>query len=236
MPHPEIELPRNEVHLWTAKLSGGSAATLAAEKVLSAQERDRAGRFLKESDRQKYIICHGKVREILARYVPVSAKDLVFEADGFGKPCFLDLMNPDRIQFNLSHSGSRMALGVVRKARIGVDIEERRSESASLEVAGRFFTPRENADLLSLSESARVEGFFNCWTRKEAYLKAVGCGLSANPTEMEVSLKPGEVAAIRRQLTSDSASNWTLFHFVDDDYTGAVAVDLPAAELKRKSG
>lgn len=235
--NPDITLPEHEVHLWTENLTRESPTVADAKQLLSKSEVSRADRFIRKLDHGRYVISHALVRIILSRYLGISPADLAFTTDQFGKPHLDPSINPARLNFNLSHSGDRMLLGIVRHARIGVDIEEIRPESARLDVAARFFTARENEDLKSLSGEEQIHAFFNCWTRKEAYLKALGCGLSASPTDCEVTLKPTDKTEIKRQLpTEQPQSTWSLFHFSDSQYISAVALDLRTPTLKRKSG
>ena len=234
---PAILLSEREVHVWTEIVSRESHKVPEAKHLLSSTEISRADRFLRKLDHDRYVISHALVRTILSQYLGISPEDLAFTTDQFGKPQLAPSNNPDRLNFNLSHSGDRLLLGIVRNARIGVDIEEIRPESARLDVAARFFTLQENEDLRSLSGDEQIRAFFNCWTRKEAYLKAIGCGLSASPTDREVTLKPAAKPEIKRQLpTEKHESAWTLFHFATANYISAIAVDLPSPILKQKSG
>ncbi|MGZ8921071.1 MAG: 4'-phosphopantetheinyl transferase family protein [Limisphaerales bacterium] len=234
---PDITLPEHEVHLWTETLTRESPTVADAKQLLSPAEKTRADRFIRKVDHDRFVISHALVRTILSQYLGISPADLTFTTDQFGKPHLDPSINPARLNFNLSHSGDRMILGIVRHARIGVDIEEIRPESARLDVAARFFTAQENEDLRSLAGDDQILGFFNCWTRKEAYLKAIGCGLSASPTDCEVTLKPTDKPQIKRQLPIENQeSTWSLFHFSAPSYTSAIALDVPTPILKLKSG
>lgn len=233
----EIILPKHEVHVWTETLTREPHLVAAAKKLLAPEETSRAERFLREVDHDRYVVAHALMRKILANYLGASPAEIAFHTDPFGKPHLAHSQNPAGLNFNLSHSGNRMLLGIALKARIGVDIEEIRPESATMDVAARFFTPRENQDLKCLSGQDQIRGFFNCWTRKEAYLKAIGCGLSADPKNCEVTVKPVDKPEIRLHLPSDKDQGaWSLFHLSDEPYISAVATDLPAATLKQKSG
>jgi len=233
---PEIQLPEGEVHAWIEPLTWTDALLTEARATLSWEENQRADRFLQDPHRNRYLISHLKLRRILAQYLGVSARELQFKTSEFGKP-FLPLsQNPTGINFNLSHSNERMLLGVVRDAAIGVDIEEIRAESATLDIAARFFTERENQQLQSLSGREQVEAFFKCWTRKEAYLKALGRGFSIDPKECVVSLLPGEPPILLKTSSMPSNKNdWSLISLTFEDRIAAIAVDQPCT-LKRKSG
>ena len=231
-----IDLPENEVHVWLESLAPNAAQLRRAAEVLSEEELDRARRFVRNVDQDRYLLGHLKMREILADYVGVGARELRFATGEFGKPELVKEQNPKKISFNISHSGERLLLGIVREARIGVDIEEIRPESATLDVAERFFTANENRDLRTLRGSEQVEGFFRCWTRKEAYLKALGCGLSVSPTDCEVTLLTDEELKLVRRAPFDNSTQWQIFHRQDGNYIEAIAIDRVGPLLKQKSG
>ena len=222
--------------MWLESLAGDAAQLRQAGEVLSEEELDRAQRFVREVDRERYLIGHLKMREILAAYSGGGARELKFAVGEFGKPELAKGLNSRKIAFNISHSGERVLVGIVREARIGVDIEEFRPESATLEVAARFFTAKENRDLRTLSGAEQVEGFFRCWTRKEAYLKALGCGLSVSPTDCEVTLLPDAEPKLVRRAPGDHATEWHVFHQQQGNYIFAIAVDRGGLSLKQKSG
>ena len=232
-----IQLSPGEVHLWIQHLEIHQAAVQQHQLLLSAEELARSKRFIHQKDHDSYVLSHGTARRILARYLQVSPDEIAFEYEQFGKPRLVRSLNPQSLDFNLSHSGNWFALALVLNARIGVDIEAIRPESASLDVAARFFTPWENEELESLSGHDQVLAFFNCWTRKEAYLKAIGCGLSVSPLDCEVTLKPGDEPKIRRCVPSDSPEGrWSILNSSSSDFIAAVAVELNKPSLKIKSG
>ena len=234
---PEIELLEGEVHAWIEPLTWTAALLAEARATLSKEENERADRFVQDIHRNRYLISHLKLRKILAKYLTSKPRELQFEVTEFGKPFLAASDNPAQINFNLSHSNERMLLGVVRDANIGVDIEEIRPEAATLDIAARFFTARENQELRSLSGREQVEAFFNCWTRKEAYLKAIGFGLSIDPKDCEVSLLPTASPKLFKTLYPghDEEGRWSLFRLSHLGYSCAVAIDKPSY-LSQKSG
>ena len=229
---PEIQLPEGEVHAWIEPLSWTDALLAEARATLSSHENERSDRFIHEIHRNRYLVSHLKLRRILAQYLAVSPSELQFKTSEFGKPVISASENAG-INFNLSHSNERMLLGVVRNVAIGVDIEEIRAESATLDIAARFFTERENEQLRDLSGPEQVEAFFNCWTRKEAYLKAIGFGLSIDPKECEVSLLPASLPELVK-TAEPSDRQWSLFRLSEPGYIAAIAVDQPCT-IKQKS-
>ena len=210
-------------------------AVAEAKKLLPREEVMRAERFHHGRDHDRYVAAHARLRQILSKYTGITASRLTFESTEFGKPSLQPATNECGINFNLSHSGDWFLLGVVRNARIGIDIEEIERESATADVAKRFFTPRENAELQSLPPDLRTIAFFHCWTRKEAYLKALGCGLSVSPTDCEVTLLPTASPELRQRITKD-ATEWALIDLSASGYAAAAAVDKKPVKVQRKSG
>jgi 4'-phosphopantetheinyl transferase len=232
---PELLIAEREVHIWTERLPLSTSSVLEAKKLLSQTEITRADRFHHRRDHDRYVAAHARLREILSKYTAICAPELQFASGEFGKPSLDPSNNPHQINFSLSHSGDWFLLGIVRNARIGVDIEEITPESATSDVAERFFTKRENAELQTLSSDQRVIAFFNCWTRKEAYLKALGCGLSASPTDCDVTFLPEAPPEIRQRIPTDSG-DWSLFHLSGDGYVAAAAIDQKPVTLTTKNG
>ena len=232
---PKIELPEGEIHAWIEPLQWTDALLTEARETLSKEENKRADRFLHDIHRNRYLVSHLQLRKILAQYLGAQPRELQFNTNEFGKPFLSASSNYVGINFNLSHSNERMLLGVVRNANIGVDLEEIRPESATLDIAERFFSARENDQLRNLSRPEQVEAFFNCWTRKEAYLKAIGFGLSIDPKDCEVSLLLSAPELITPVPPREDKDRWTLFHVSEPGYVGAIAVDQPCS-LKQKSG
>lgn len=162
--------------------------------MLDAEERAQARRFRFDRDRRRYIVRHGWLRELLARRLECSPREIRFAHNPFGKPAL-----PDRdLGFNLSRSAGTALCVVARGLELGCDLERRNRDLATDAVAERFFSPLEQARLSSLPADRRVEGFFNCWTRKEAYIKARGLGLSYPLDAFDVSLAPDEPARLLR--------------------------------------
>ena len=233
-------LRENEVHLWIAPLDGEPSVQDTAKSLLSAEESAKAERFLRARDRRRYQVAHGMLRAILSLYAACSPAELQFDVAAYGKPSLAQDINPAGLTFNMSHSGDRMLVGVVRNVMIGVDLEEVRPEAATLDVAARFFTPWENAELKALFGAEQVTAFFNCWTRKEAYLKALGCGLSVDPRECEVTLRPGNPPQIRRVVPNETpGTQWNLYDCpIEGSFISAIAVNAPSPRfvIKKTAG
>lgn len=165
------------------------------EELLSEEERVRAHRFRFDRDRVRFIAAHAQMRLILAAYLQTQPQTPEFGANAYGKPC---LQGESTLRFNLSHSGSLGLLAVIPHQEVGVDIEVLRPEVDRKNIAKRFFAPGEATMLFSLPADQQTNAFYACWTRKEAYIKARGRGLSIPLDAFEVSLVPGEPARLLR--------------------------------------
>jgi 4'-phosphopantetheinyl transferase len=217
------------VHVWRAFLPAQQPRLADFQATLDPEERQRAARFVFERDRQRYIISHGIVRDILARYSGLAAPKLRFSTNSYGKPQLLAAGDAAGLQFNLSHSHDLALVAVALNRAVGVDVEQMRAELAGLEIARQTFAPAEVADLLAMPASQQTQAFFNCWTRKEAYIKAVGQGLGIDLSSFIVSLKPGEPARLC-SIDNDAraATGWTMHALdVQPGYAAALVVAGP---------
>ena len=186
----KYELPADEVHVWRATLDQPPESMAGFLRVISADEQARAGKFHFEADRKRHIIGRGVSRLLLGHCLGIAAGELQFEYNEFGKP---SLQGGLPLRFNLSHSGELVLVALARGRTIGVDVERMRGDMARAEIARRFFSPRECSALAGFAPDLQCEAFFACWTRKEAYLKARGDGLSLPLDQFDVAFIPGEV-------------------------------------------
>jgi 4'-phosphopantetheinyl transferase len=189
------------------------------EAMLTPEEHRRVREFRFDVDRRRYIVRRGRLREILADRLRCSPCEIPLSCNAFGKPRIEGV----DVRFNLSHS-SGVALYVVgRGAELGCDIEWRLPKLAVEDVAERFFSAHEIQSLRSVPHPQRVEAFFNCWTRKEAFVKALGLGVSYPLKAFDVSLTPGEPAVLLR-----GPAGWALGSFEPlQGLQAAVAVEQP---------
>jgi 4'-phosphopantetheinyl transferase len=185
-------------------------------RCLSGTERERARRFAFERDRRRFIVARARLRHLLAARLGSAPEEIDFTTGSHGKP---GLSGGDWT-FNASRSGDVAGFAFSRGREIGIDIETVRDLPEADTIAARFFSRRENEDYLALSSADKATGFFNCWTRKEAFVKAIGDGLSHPLDRFDVSLAPGEPARILRV-----GSGWSLHAFIPGPgLVGAVAV------------
>ncbi len=219
-----VPLPASDVHCWLFSLEGDTG-----ESVLDDAERERASRFRFDRDRRRFIAGHDAIRRILGRYQNAAPQDLGFVIAENGRPS----LKGGGVNFNYSRSEGWGLLAVSSAATLGADIEAARMSDDLAEVARQHFSPAEQSALDALSGAAWADGFFNCWTRKEAVVKAMGVGLSAPLAAFEVSLKPGDRPEILRADGDITvARDWALRAFKPlEGYCAAIAVDLAAPNL-----
>ena len=226
-PPTTIRLGSDEVHVWRADLTLSASRVESLEQTLSTDERERAQRFCFQTDREHFIVARASLRAILGCYLDVEPDELRFCYSPKGKPALSSESLGGDLRFNLSHSDGLALYAVTRGREIGVDIERVRPELADGKIAERFFSPREVAALRALHPHLQLQAFFNCWTRKEAYIKARGDGLSLPLDQFDVSVVPGEPAALLN-TTHDlgESSRWLLRQlFPGADYVAALAVE-----------
>jgi 4'-phosphopantetheinyl transferase len=203
-----LRLSADEIHLWLAHLDHYSSDSL--KPLLAEDEVSRADRFHFTRDRNHYIVARGLLRKLLAAYLDLIAAELRFAYAEKGKPA-LEKSQGSSLNFNVAHSGGLAIYAFSRGREVGVDLEFIREDLADEKIAERFFSTCEIDALKSVPADLRKQAFFNCWTRKEAYIKARGEGLSMPLDEFDVSLVPGESAALlRNHKEPGEVSRWSM--------------------------
>lgn len=187
-------LAPGEVHVWRASLENADDAR-RLEPLLSSDEMQRANRFRFSEHRRRFVIARGCLRQLLEKYLQGDAREFVFAYSAEGKPS-LDVRHRTELRFNVSHSGEIAAYGFTLDRNIGIDVELIRRDVDVEQIPKRFFSCPEQEWMSSVQGEAKFQAFFNCWTRKEAYVKAVGTGLSLPLRDFDVSLLPGEPARL----------------------------------------
>ncbi len=170
------------VHIWKINLAENFSHLEKLRQILSIEEIQKSEAFHFANDRQNYTVSHGFLRLILAKYLERKPESLCFDPNEFGKPFLKD----SPLKFNLSHSGEFALIGVAEKREVGVDIELVRENVNYHELAAQFFSKKETDFFISLPQSDRKQVFFRIWSRKESFVKARGCGLSANLQSFDV--------------------------------------------------
>jgi 4'-phosphopantetheinyl transferase len=224
-PHPR--LTADEVHLWRTTLDRGPDDIAAGAMLLAEDERVRAARFLRAEDRDHFIICRAVLRRLIGRYLGRDAASLRFRYGAQGKPALASESMQLDLRFNLSHSHGWALYGFALAREVGVDLEYRHRDLDWEPLAARFFAEAETAQLCALAPALRAEAFFRCWSRKEAFLKACGEGLSIGLDAFAVSVAPDLPAALMAMQSDPLAPlRWRLHDVpMGGDYAAALAVD-----------
>lgn len=181
-----MNLDKNEIHIWRKRLDDCNSDVNKYECILSRDELEKAHRFKFEKDKNYYIVGRGTLREILSKYLNADSAKLKFSYSQNGKPS----LENNKLKFNLSHSNGYAAYAFTTDDEIGIDVEYMREIPDILQVSERFFSEMERDELNKIGENQLELGFFNCWTRKEAFLKAIGDGLSYPLENFSVTLNP----------------------------------------------
>jgi 4'-phosphopantetheinyl transferase len=223
-----------DVHIWRADLDLADSSVREFQGMLSLDERRRADRFHFERDKKRYIAGVGILRSILGRYLNVKPSELQFSYGEHGKPRLSNAFGNRIIHFNMSHSKGLALYGFSREHEIGVDVECVRDIPEMDQIVEEFFSSMEIEAFRSMTKTQRKEAFFIGWTRKEAFIKAVGGGLSQTLDRFEVSLVPGEpVRLVGIEDDSREASRWSIQGLKPaPNYEGAFAVKSHVFERK----
>lgn len=219
------------IDVWCAALDLAAEELARLEQTLAAEERARAGRFVFERDRNRFVAARGLLRQILAAYVGTPPEALRFRYSTKGKPALEG--EEAGLDFNLAHSGGLALYAVTWRRPVGVDVERVREDIDVEGIAGRFFSPTEAAALRATPQAERVQAFFRCWTRKEALLKAWGEGLPFGLDRFTVSLAPGEARILEAPFAPAEPACWQLYPLEPaPEFVGALAVRGGAGRVR----
>lgn len=215
--------------MWHAALDREEKMIGQLESTLSLEEIARAGRFHFVNDKNRFVVARGLLRALLGGYLQQAPASVEFSYGQHGKPALSGGNGSSGLCLNVSHSSGLAVYAIAKGRNLGIDVERIRPDSAGDDIAQRYFSAREVSDLRTLPPEARVEGFFNCWTRKEAYLKATGMGLQIPLDSFAVSLLPGQTA----QFLGGVDPRWHLAaHQPAEGYVAAVVYDGAPCSLK----
>lgn len=228
---------KTDVHLWRCSLDLPSASLEDAHAVLSPDEIDRARRYRFTRDRQRFVAARSFLRRTLAEYLSIGPREISFVYEPFGKPRLSHDVMDEIVEFNLSHSGGLAVLAVTRGVAVGVDVEQVLHVSEWRGIASRFFSAYENATLSRAGLETRDVAFYRCWTRKEAFLKALGSGLAHSLDSFDVSLDESEPKLVSVRGDPAALSKWSLYDLCPlPGYVGALAIERHAVRLRWQSG
>jgi 4'-phosphopantetheinyl transferase len=220
-------LGADEVCVWHASLDKINWDSGEVDRLLSADERKKAERFVFELDQKRYRIGHAVLKMILASYLALEPEQISFQHNQYGKP----ILEGSGLFFNMSKSAGRAVFALTRNRNIGVDIEYIRDIPQMDQIAQRLFSKHEYELFCTYPENVKKKSFFDSWTRKEALVKAIGAGLSFPLHSFDVLKSHGEALHIVRS-TKDSEKDrqWAIYDLRQDTgYTAAVAVECPCS-------
>jgi len=232
-PSPEsLSFQTDEVHVWRFELEQPEHLVEEFRTTLEEDEVHRANRFHFEKHRRAFLVGRGFLRYVLGHYLETKPEALRFSYSTYGKPALNGEHKSSPLRFNMSHSHGLGLFAVTENNELGVDVEHVRADFASEDIARRFFSPCEVEAFNALPKEERVAAFFRCWTRKEAFIKATGRGLSQPLDGFDVTLGPGEPARLLR-ADEDVASRWSLSDLdAGVDYAAALAVAGPVLKIQ----
>lgn len=216
----------NAVHVWFAEFEHSTLPVEIFTRHLDAAETSKMSRFVFKHLRDQYAYAHGLLRSLLSRYVGCQPGELQFIEGAFGKPA---LLNAGGLSFSLSHSGHGVAIAIARDLEVGIDIEQIKQMRDRSELVAMFFSADEITRYRALPDSAQEEAFFKLWTRKEAFLKGLGLGLSHPLNAFSVGLD------FPVTLTGHAAGSWTLHHLeLSKGFVGAIALHRPQESVSAR--
>jgi 4'-phosphopantetheinyl transferase len=228
-PPVQLASPESTIHVWRISLTQPGHVYKSLTGLLSSAEQERAARFKFDQHHQRFVVAHAALRSILSQYLKTTPLNLQFVNGLNGKPKLAEEFARSDVRFNLSHSFDLALLAVTRGREIGIDVELVKEDYAFDDVAARFFTAQELAAFRALPVHLQRQGFFKCWTSKEAFLKAKGTGLSGKLDEVEITL-----SSEQRVLINASVPGWTLSELnPGNNYEAALVIEGGAVRIDR---
>lgn len=204
-----LTLTPDALHVWRVPLEVSPGSLPRHSALLCPGELARADRFVFGGDRQHFIVARATLRLLLGRYLQIPPGSLKFDEGPRGKPFLAERLHASDLKFNASHSHGLAVFAFALQRELGIDVEKVRPDFASRDIAQRYFSPQEIAELDALPPSSYTKGFFRCWTRKEAYMKARGQGLHIPLDSFSVSLTPERPP----ELTASDGLHWSMYSF-----------------------
>jgi 4'-phosphopantetheinyl transferase len=210
-----------DVHVWAVNLDASPSSLRELSATLSLDEKERAESFRFEHLKQRFCASRGLLRLFLGAYLATPPRNIEFLYGRYGKPSVAG----GGFQFNVAHSENVTIYAFAFGCDLGIDVERIRSMEDMGAIARHFFCSEEAADLESIRPRKRLDAFFACWTRKEAYIKATGEGLSASLDAFRVTLRPSEYPSfVHIDGSASEAQSWSLYSLrPNEGYIGALA-------------
>ncbi|WP_019505897.1 4'-phosphopantetheinyl transferase superfamily protein [Pleurocapsa sp. PCC 7319] len=226
-PPSQPVLANNQVHIWRANLDLPTDKIEQLATSLSTDEMARANKFYYLKHKNRFIAARVILRLLLANYLQINPEKIEFEYSNRGKPRLAASIDNSSLQFNVSHSQEYALYGFTNHHLIGVDVEYLREMANITELARRFFTHREFHQLIAdLTGREQEVAFYQLWTAKEAYLKAIGTGLSGSLSDIELSLDDRNLKLLAIKGNIATVGKWSMYHFIPAaNYVAAIMVN-----------
>jgi 4'-phosphopantetheinyl transferase len=227
-------LGQSEIQVWKFNLASPSIGEVRPQIFLSAEERGQAARFHFAPDQRRFVVRRAVLRRLLAVCLEIKPEAVRISFSSPGKPAVAGQESSNGLRFSCSHSADLGLVAIARGIEIGVDLEQHRPLPAAEDLARTFFSNSEIRELAALPPSLKTTGFFNGWTRKEAFVKAIGLGLSFPLNRFSVTLTPGQPAALLDVAEdSEAVKKWTLAALdVSPDYSAALVFEGKNPRIK----
>jgi 4'-phosphopantetheinyl transferase len=229
----EMSISEDETHVWLLPCRQSGARLDSLWRELDEAERSRANRFHFEKDRSRFVASRAMVRRVLSCYLRCPAAEVSYDIAEGGKPRLAD-RHASSIRFNQSISGDWALLALTPDRELGVDIEQIDGRRADRDIVNGFFAPGEVRALEALPEHEWMFGFFNCWARKEAFIKSTGEGLSRPLDSFEVSIATGQAPSVLSVAGyADADKRWQMADLAEvPGYASALVVTGPVGRLQ----
>lgn len=211
---PPLRIQSSDIHVWRIDIQGAAQYLYRLKKLLSLDEIKKAEAYKFQDNIISYIVVRGTLRKILANYLEMDADKIEFSYTGFGKPYLFSSIQSCSLNFNISHSEGFALFIIAKNREVGIDIERIRMIDDYEKIAEQFFAPNEYFELISIPSYQRLNAFYKCWTRKEAFIKANGKGLSYSLKDFEVKLDANGTVELRSiKGNAELARDWSLKSF-----------------------
>ncbi len=236
--HDRGPLEYDSIHLWTIPLDDTSRTLEEYQSILSTSEREQGNRFTYPELKKRYILAHARMREILAKYINLEPKNIVFRINQYNKPFLVDRPGQPEINFNLSHSHNLALLGIASRRSIGVDVEWVKPLNDYMKIARRYFSPIEHTAIVQQKSDRSLLAFYQLWAGKESIIKARGHGmqLPLNQFNLDGLINPSGKAERTVKVCANGIS-WFVYPInLMHGYLGAVAVEGEIRDMKIFNG
>ena len=222
-----LRLAKNTIDIWRTPLDLPQQKIDGYRSVLSEDELQRARRFKVKRKNREYIISRGLLRTVLGKTLNSDPRELVFRYTEHDKPYIETIEQGLPVKFNVSHSHNQTLIAVTLGNTVGIDIERIRQNVEFRKLATRFFSRQEGEELNTYTDTGIPRAFFACWTRKEAFVKALGDGISFGLSEFSVSTNPYDnKVVLTTHWNEQEAQGWSLVNIIpDDEYIAALAIN-----------